>query len=58
MTYQKTLDLGEIEAQLALERYLDAFEANDHPEILNRLNIEVEIAQQRYGVLTRQHPVH
>ncbi len=48
MTYQQSLDLAELEADLAYEKFLEAFEADEHPEILEQLNIEAIIARNRY----------
>lgn len=48
MTYQQSLDLAEFEADMALERYLEAFDDDEHPEILAQLNVEAEIARHRY----------
>ena len=52
MTFQQTLDLAEIEADLAFDRYIDAFNSDEHPEELDRLSIEAQIAQARYDELT------
>ena len=47
MTLQQSLELAELEADIATERYLDAFEANEHPEILDQLITEVALANNR-----------
>ena len=48
MTYQQSLDLAELEADMAYEKFLEAFEADEHPEILEQLNVEATIARHRY----------
>jgi len=48
MTYQQSLDLAELEADIAYEKFLEAFEADEHPEILEQLNVEASIARHRY----------
>ncbi|WP_051645241.1 single-stranded DNA-binding protein [Labrenzia sp. DG1229] len=48
MTLQQSLDLAEIEADKAYERFLEAFERDDHPEVIDRLNNESDIARHRY----------
>jgi len=48
MTFQQSLELAELEADIAAERYLEAFEAEEHPEILEQLNTEAAIARHRY----------
>lgn len=48
MTFQQTLDLAEIEADLAFERYIDAFNSDEHPELIDKLSTEAHMAQQRY----------
>ena len=48
MTYQQSLELAELQADIAYERYLEAFEADDHPELLEQLSIEATIARHRY----------
>lgn len=48
MTYQQSLELAELEADMAAERYFEAFEADAHPEVLDQLTIEAEIAHRRY----------
>ena len=56
MTFQQTLDLAELEADIAFERYLEAFNADDHPELLSLLDTEAQLAQQRYDTLTHVVP--
>lgn len=48
MTYQQSLDLAELEADMAYEKFLEAFEADEHPEILEQLDVEATIARHRY----------
>ena len=48
MTLQQSLDLAEIEADLAYEKFLEAFDADEHPEVLEQLNVEATIARHRY----------
>lgn len=48
MTFQQSLELAELEADIAFERYLEAFDTNEHPEILEQLNIEAALAHHRY----------
>ncbi len=48
MTYQQSLDLAELEADIAFERYLEAFDEDEHPEVLEQLNVEATIARNRY----------
>lgn len=48
MTYEQALDLAEFEADIALEKFLAAFEAEEHPEVIEQLNVEATIARHRY----------
>lgn len=48
MTYQQSLELAELEADIAYEKYLEAFKAKEHPEIVEQLNVEAAIARHRY----------
>ena len=48
MTLQQSLELAELEADIAAERFLEAFEADEHPEILKQLNTEATIARHKY----------
>jgi len=48
MTYQQSLELAELEADIAYEKFLEAFEADEHPEIVEQLNVEASIARHRY----------
>jgi uncharacterized membrane protein YgaE (UPF0421/DUF939 family) len=48
MTFEQSLDLAELEADIAFERYLEAFDTNEHPEVLEQLNTEAALARHRY----------
>lgn len=48
MTFEQSLDLAELEADIAFERYLEAFDTNEHPEVLEQLNTEAALARNRY----------
>lgn len=48
MTWQQSLELAELEADIAEEAYLAAFEAEEHPEILEQLRTEATITRHRY----------
>lgn len=48
MTYEQTLELAEFEADIAYEKFLEAFDRDEHPEILEQLNVEATIARHRY----------
>lgn len=58
MTYQQSLALAEIEADLAFERYLEAFNADEHPELLETLTTEAQVAQERYDEIIHVVPAH
>lgn len=58
MTFQQSIDLAEIEADLAFERYIDAFNADEHPEILDTLSNEAQMAQAKYAEFTNLVPAH
>lgn len=58
MTFQQSLDLAELEADLAFDRYIDAFNADEHPEHLEQLSTEAQLAQARYDNLTNIVPAH
>jgi hypothetical protein len=47
MTYEQSLDLAELQADMAFETYLSAFEEGDHPEVIDSLATEALIAQDR-----------
>ena len=48
MTLQQSIDLAEVEADIAYEKYNQASEADEHPEIISQLNVEATIARHRY----------
>ena len=48
MTWEQTLELAELEADIAQERFLTAFEADEHPEILEQLRTEATISRHKY----------
>ena len=48
MTLQENLDLAEIEADIAHEKYVEALEDDEHPQLLEHLNTEATLARHRY----------
>lgn len=48
MTLQQSRDLAEIEADLAYEKFLEAYEADEHPELIAQLNDAATMARHRY----------
>jgi len=48
MTLQQSLELAEIEADMAYEKFLEAFDADEHPELLEQLNTTATLARHRY----------
>ena len=48
MTFQEALDLAEIEADIAQDRYAEAFEADKHPQLIEQLDTEATLARHRY----------
>ena len=58
MTFQQTLDLAEIEADLAFERYIEAFNAEEHPEMIEALTTQAQIAQERYDEIINLVPAY
>ncbi len=53
MTYQQSFDLAELEADSAFERYLETFDEDEHPEVLEQLNVKATIARDRYYELNK-----
>lgn len=51
MTFDQSLNVAEIDADLAHERYVEALNADDHPELIDMLLTEAQLAQQRYDEL-------
>ena len=47
MTFQQTLDLAEIEADRAFERYYEVLSDDEHPAYLDSLKTAAQLAQQR-----------
>ncbi len=45
MTLQQSLDLA---ADTAHEKFFEAFEADEHRELLDQLNVEASISRHRY----------
>ena len=58
MTFQQTLELAEMEADIAFERYIEAFNADEHPEMLDQLTTEAYSAQERYDEMINLVPAH
>ena len=54
MTYEQSIDLAELQADMAFETYLAAFEEDAHPETIDSLETEVFVAQGRYANLLSQ----
>ncbi len=48
MTYQQSLDLAELEADIAFERYLEAFDEDEYPEVPEQLNVKAASARDQY----------
>ncbi|WP_157046732.1 hypothetical protein [Roseovarius sp. 217] len=51
MTYEQSIDLAELQADMAFEAYLAAFDEDTHPETLDSLVTEALIARSRYDDL-------
>ena len=58
MTFQQSLDLAELEAEIAFERYYEVLSDDEHPEYLDSLKTEAQMAQQRYDELHNLVPIH
>lgn len=58
MTYEQSLDLAELQADMAFETYLSAFEEDDHPEVIDSLATEALLAQDRFADLRNQDLAH
>ncbi|QFT95520.1 hypothetical protein FIU86_21885 (plasmid) [Roseovarius sp. THAF9] len=54
MTFEQTIDLAELQADMAFEAYLAAFDEDSHPETLDGLETEALIARSRYDDLRNQ----
>jgi len=51
MTYEQSMDLAELQADMAFEAYLAALDEDTHPETLDSLETEALIARSRYDDL-------
>ncbi|WP_197021996.1 hypothetical protein [Sulfitobacter sp. 20_GPM-1509m] len=51
MTLEHSIDLAELQADMALDAYLAAFDDDAHPETLDSLETEALIARRRYDDL-------
>lgn len=62
MTFRQAIELAEIEAAMAaeraFERFLEAFENDEHPEIISQLENEAAIAQHHHDETLEQDPAH
>ena len=54
MTLEQSIDLAELQADMAFEAYLAAFDEEEHPETLDSLETEARIARSRYDDLRTQ----
>ncbi|WP_151976109.1 MULTISPECIES: hypothetical protein [unclassified Roseovarius] len=54
MTYEQSIDLAELQADMAFEAYLTAFDEDAHPETLDSLETEALIARSCYDDLRSQ----
>lgn len=54
----QSLELAEFEADLVLERFLEAFETGEHPETLDTLQTDAALAQSRYDHLQSSDLAH
>jgi hypothetical protein len=54
MTLEQSIDLAELQADMAFEDYLAAFDEDAHPETLDSLETEALIARSRYDNLRSQ----
>lgn len=58
MAYEQSLDLAELQADMAFETYISVFEDGDHPEVVDSLATEARIAQDRCADLRTQDLTH
>lgn len=58
MTYQQSLDLAELQADMASERYFEAFDADAHPAFLDQLSIQAALARQIYQDISEEGLAH
>ncbi|MBO9456915.1 hypothetical protein J7376_15735 [Paracoccus sp. R12_1] len=54
MTLEQSIDLAELQADIAFDAYLAAFDEDAHPELLDSLETEALIARSRYDDLRNQ----
>ncbi len=54
MTLEQSIDLAELQADMAFDAYLAAFDEDAHPELLDSLETEALIARSRYDDLRNQ----
>lgn len=54
MTYEQSLDLAEIEADIAYEKFVEANEQEEHPEVIDTLTTNALLAADRYRSLSKQ----
>jgi hypothetical protein len=54
MTLEQSIDLAELQADMAFDAYLAAFDEDAHPEFLDSLETEALIARSRYDDLRNQ----
>ena len=54
MTLEQSIDLAELQADMAFEAYRAAFDEEEHPETRDRLETEALIARSRYDDLRTQ----
>ncbi len=58
MTLEQSHDLAELQANMAFEAYLSAFEDGDYPEVIDSLATEALIAQDSCADLRTQDLAH
>ena len=62
MTYRQAIELAEIEAAVAaeraFERFLEAFENDEHPEIISQLENEAAIAKHHHDEIIDEDLAH
>lgn len=54
MTLEQSIDLAELQADMAFDAYFAAFDEDAHPETLDSLETEALIARSRYDDLRNQ----
>lgn len=58
MTFEQSLDLAELQADMAFETYISAIEDGGHPEVIDSLATEALLAQDRHADLCNQDLAH